>query len=68
MKNQKGITLIILIVTVIVLLILAGVTIIAITSDNDIIDRSVEVKEQTNNTLEKDKAKMNDVGNSIRSK
>lgn len=67
-KIKNGITLIILIVTIIVLLILAGVTIVAITSDNDIIDRTVEVKEQNNNVLEQDKTKMNEVGNSITSK
>ena len=36
-KNQKGITLLALVITIIVLLILAGITISAITGDNGII-------------------------------
>ena len=35
-KNQKGITLLVLVITIIILLILAGVTISAITGDNGI--------------------------------
>ncbi len=51
MKNNKGITLIALVVTIIVLLILAGVSIAMLTGDNGILKRSQEA------------AYSNDVGN-----
>lgn len=44
MKNQKGITLIALVVTIIVLLILAGITIAMLTGDNGIITRTNDSK------------------------
>ena len=46
-KNNKGITLIALVVTIIVLLILAGVSIITLTGDNGIITRTAEAKQKT---------------------
>ena len=46
-KNEKGITLIALVITVIVLLILAGVTIAALSGDNGILTRTKEAKEKT---------------------
>ena len=47
-KSNKGITLIALVITIIVLLILAGVTIAALSGDNGILKRAAEAKEQTN--------------------
>ena len=47
-KNTRGITLIALVITIIVLLILAGVTIAALSGDNGILKRATEAKEQTN--------------------
>lgn len=47
MKKDKGITLIALIVTIIVLLILAGVSIVMLTSDNGIIKQAIQAKERT---------------------
>ena len=47
-KSNKGITLIALVITIIVLLILAGVTIAALSGDNGILKRATEAKEQTN--------------------
>ena len=47
-KSNKGITLIALVITIIVLLILAGVTIAALSGDNGILKRAVEDKEKTN--------------------
>lgn len=44
MKNQRGVTLIALVVTIIVLIILAGVAIAALTGDNGLITRSRESK------------------------
>lgn len=43
--NEKGITLIALVITIIVLLILAGVTIATLTGDNRIINKSINSKE-----------------------
>lgn len=47
MKNNKGITLIALVVTIIVLLILAGVSIAMLTGQNGILTRSSEASEQS---------------------
>ena len=47
LKNRKGITLIALIVTIIVLLILAGISIGAITGDNGIINQAQKAKSDT---------------------
>ncbi len=46
-NNQKGITLIALVVTIIVLLILAGVSIAMLTGQNGILDRASEASYQT---------------------
>ena len=47
LKEKKGITLVALIVTVIVLLILAGVSIAALTGDNGILTRATDTKIET---------------------
>ena len=52
-KNQ-GITLIALVITVIVLLILAGVTIATLTGDNGILTRAEQAKEKTEEAQEKE--------------
>ncbi len=44
MKNQKGVTLIALVVTIIVLLILAGVSIAMLTGDNGVLTQANEAK------------------------
>lgn len=46
-NNRKGITLIALVITIIVLLILAGVTIATLTGENGILTRASDAKEQT---------------------
>lgn len=46
MKNNKGITLISLVITIIVLLILAGISLQMLSGDNSIISRAREAKEQ----------------------
>ena len=45
MRNQKGITLIALVITIIVLLILAGVSIAMLTGDNGILTRAGDAKQ-----------------------
>ena len=47
MRKNKGITLIALIITIIVLLILSGVSIATLTGDNGIITQAIEAREQT---------------------
>ena len=49
MRNNKGITLIALVVTIIVLLILAGVSIAMLTGDNGILKQSRKAKTDTAN-------------------
>ena len=44
MKNQKGVTLIALVITIIVLLILAGVSIAMLTGDNGVLTQANEAK------------------------
>ena len=57
-KNEKGITLIALTITVIVMLILAGVTIAAISGNNGILQNAARVKEETEQAEEAEKEKM----------
>ena len=47
MRNQRGITLIALVITIIVLLILAGVSIAMLTGDNGILTRATEASSET---------------------
>ena len=58
-KNVKGITLIALVITIIVLLILAGVTIATLTGDNGILTKANEAKTITN---EKDEEEQIEIG------
>ena len=51
--NSKGITLVALVITIIVLLILATVTIQVLTGDNRIINKSKNRKKTTNNKYRK---------------
>ena len=53
-QEQKGITLLVLVVTIIVLLILAGITIGALTGDNGIINNTKTAKEETEIANEKE--------------
>ncbi len=65
-KQSKGITLIALIVTIIILLILAGITIGTITGDNGIINKAQSAKEETEIANEKEvveKATVQTMGN-----
>ena len=57
-KENEGITLIALVITIIVLLILAGVTIATLTGDNGILTKTDEAKEQTEIGKEKEIVKL----------
>ena len=66
MKKNTGITLMVLVITIIVLLILAGVTISAITGNNGIIGNAEQAKEETEIANEKEiveKATIQAMGN-----
>ena len=60
-KKTQGITLIALVVTIVVLLILAGITISLVFSENGIIAKAREAAEKTNQAVINEQAQMNDV-------
>ena len=57
-KNNRGITLIALVVTIIVLLILAGISISMLTGQNGILNRATEAKEKTETSSVDEKRKL----------
>lgn len=60
-KSSKGITLIALVITIIVLLILAGVSISMISGDEGIVKKASEAKEKTNLAKEEEEKNIQDV-------
>ena len=58
MKKQKGITLIALVITIIILLILAGVTISMLTGDNGILKQATNAREQSEKEKIKEQIKL----------
>lgn len=56
-SNNKGITLIVLVITIIVLLILATITLNFVLGDNGIINKAQLAKEKTNIENEEEKEK-----------
>ena len=64
-KEKKGITLIALAVTIVVILILAGVTIDAVFSDNGIINKAKEAADRMNNLVKEDEAELNELLNEL---
>ena len=60
-NNNKGITLIALVVTIIVLIILASISIATLTGDNGIINQSKEAKEETEIAEERETAEISAV-------
>ena len=57
-NNTKGITLIALVITIIILLILSGVAIATLTGENGLFARAKQVKEQTNYVQAEEKIKL----------
>ena len=57
-KEKRGITLIALVVTIIVLLILAGISISMLTGQNGILNRASEAKEEYSNSTEKEQLQL----------
>ena len=66
-ENNKGITLIALVITIIVLLILAGVSIAMLTGDNGIITQAKEAKEKTEEAKRKEEQDLENLLNRITS-
>ena len=58
MKNTKGITLIALVITIIVLLILAGISINMLSGNNSILYRATDAKEKSNESEAEEKLKI----------
>ena len=67
-KQEKGITLIALVVTIVVLLILAGVSVNAIFSENGIIKRAKDAQNKMNQAAENDQKGINELSNWLDSK
>lgn len=65
LKRNEGITLIALVVTIIVLLILAGISISLLAGQNGILSRAVDAKEKTGEAQEEEKEKMQSYENTI---
>lgn len=63
--GKKGITLISLVVTIIVLLILSGVTIATLTGDNGILTRAQKAKNETEQAEKDEKEKLGDMEDAI---
>ena len=67
LKNKKGITLIALVITIVVLLILAGITIATLTGDNGIITRANQAKEATEQAKQDELARLQSIEDYISS-
>ena len=65
MKNERGITLIALVITVILMLILAGVAISALTGDGGLFDKSLKSAEAYEDASQKEKKQIDDLMNEI---
>ena len=65
LKNKKGITLIALVVTIVVLLILAAVSITALVGENGLITRAKLAAEKTNQSVQNDIAAMEELNQQL---
>lgn len=60
-----GLTLVALVVTIVVLLILAGITLVYVFGDNGVFSKAQDAKNRTENAIEDEKEYMNGIGNTI---
>ena len=65
MKNNKGVTLIVLVITIIVLLVLAGVAIASLTGNNSILEKAQEGKTKSSESSENEVTTMGEYKNLI---
>ncbi len=68
LNEQKGVTLIALVITIIVLLILTGVTIAMLTGENGIISKAMQAKTKTEDSKETEEAGLKEIENYINGK
>ena len=64
-SGAKGITLIVLVVTIVVLLILAGITISAVFDDGGIMDKAKDAENKMNEGIQRDKDEVNTLANML---
>ena len=64
-EENKGITLITLVITIVILLILSSITIIALSGDNGLFTRAQQAKKITDNAQEFEEATLSDYNNKI---
>ncbi len=64
-KNTKGITLVALVVTIVVLLILAGVTIMTLLGENGIITKAIKARDAHKNAVESEEQAMQSLADSL---
>ena len=67
-KERRGVTLIALVITIIVLLILAGVTIAMLTGDNGIISKAMQAKNKTEEARKTEEAGLKEIEDYINGK
>lgn len=67
-SNHKGVTLIVLVVTIVVLLILAGVSISVLSGDDGIIKKAQESQNKSEEGVQKDKERVKTLGDWLNSK
>ncbi len=65
MKEQKGITLVALVITIIILLILAGISIATLSGDNGLFNRARQAKNNTIDAQERENEALNSYNNAI---
>lgn len=65
MKEQKGITLVALVITIIILLILAGISIAALKNENGLFRKAKEAKNNTIHAQEAENDAINSYNNAI---
>ena len=64
-EKSSGITLVALVVTIVVLLILAGITIMYVMGDNSIFKKAQEAKNKTEEAMQNEQEYLNNLGNTI---
>jgi len=65
LENRNGITLVALVVTIVVLLILAGITITYVMGDNSIFKTAQEAKNKTEEAMQNEQEYLNNLGNTV---
>ena len=66
LKKDRGITLIALVITIIVLLILAGITIVSLSGENGILKRAQEARDKTKEATENEKIIIGEIENTMK--